>query len=65
MQDKPFNHVEAHPQRQPAVWPWLLIPLVTLLLFYGLQQVRNAALERAGLKPPTSVFPFDDSASSP
>ena len=62
MQDKPFNDVEIQPQRRPAVWPWLLIPLVTLLLFYGLQQVRNAALERAGLKPPTSSFPLEDSS---
>jgi hypothetical protein len=63
MQDQPINDVEAHPQRRPAIWPWLLIPLVTLVLFYALQRVRDTALERAGPTHSTSVHPAQDSSS--
>jgi hypothetical protein len=29
------------PERQPAVWPWLLIPLIALALFFVLSKVRE------------------------
>jgi hypothetical protein len=30
-------------ERLPAVWPWLLIPLVALALFFILRSVRQGA----------------------
>jgi hypothetical protein len=32
----------ASAERQPAVWPWLLLPLVTLALFFALRAVKDA-----------------------
>jgi hypothetical protein len=31
------------PERRPAVWPWLLMPFVTLALFFALRTVRDVA----------------------
>ena len=28
-------------ERQPAVWPWLLLPLVTLAMFFALRAVKK------------------------
>jgi hypothetical protein len=28
-------------ERRPAVWPWLLLPLVTLALFFALRAVKK------------------------
>ncbi len=28
-------------ERRPAIWPWLVMPLITLALFYGLNRLRN------------------------
>ncbi|HSY07448.1 MAG TPA: hypothetical protein VK820_02775 [Steroidobacteraceae bacterium] len=30
-------------ERRPAVWPWLLIPLVALALFFILRSVRQGS----------------------
>jgi hypothetical protein len=27
--------------RRPAIWPWLVMPLVTLALFYGLDRMNR------------------------
>jgi hypothetical protein len=27
--------------RRPAIWPWLVMPLITLALFYGLDRLRH------------------------
>jgi hypothetical protein len=38
------------PDRRPAIWPWLVMPLITLLVFYwlySLDQVSEAASEHA------------------
>ncbi|HEV7715858.1 MAG TPA: hypothetical protein VGO53_09690 [Steroidobacteraceae bacterium] len=29
-------------ERRPAIWPWLLLPLVTLTLFYILQKAKDS-----------------------
>jgi hypothetical protein len=47
MQTKPLDHAPSHPERRQAVWPWLLMPLVTLALFFALQNAR----ERTWAKP--------------
>jgi hypothetical protein len=26
-------------ERRPAIWPWLVMPLITLLLFYSLERL--------------------------
>jgi hypothetical protein len=28
-------------ERRPAVWPWLLLPLVALALFFALREVKG------------------------
>lgn len=28
--------------RRPAVWPWLLVPLVTLVVFFALRTARTS-----------------------
>jgi hypothetical protein len=35
--------VLSHPaeQRRPAMWPWLVMPLTTLALFFALKEVRH------------------------
>ena len=42
-------------ERRPAVWPWLLIPLVALALFFALRSVRADAA--AGTAPTASALP--------
>jgi hypothetical protein len=44
------------PDRQPAVWPWLLIPLIALALFFVLSKVReeSAAPAAPGAVPEAS-----------
>jgi fumarate reductase subunit D len=33
--------------RRPAVWPWLVMPLIVLLLFYALHRVQHPAAPAA------------------
>ena len=44
-------------ERRPAIWPWLLMPLVVLLVFYTLQSFRNEAT-----RTPASQSPVQASA---
>lgn len=30
------------PERRPAIWPWVLMPLVALALFFLLRMVRHS-----------------------
>ena len=34
-------------ERQPAVWPWLLLPLVALTMFFALRTVKQAPARAA------------------
>ena len=34
-------HTARPPERRPAVWPWLLVPLVTLAMFFTLRSFRT------------------------
>lgn len=36
---------------QTAVWPWLLLPLVTLAMFFALRSLRDAAEARTASAP--------------
>jgi hypothetical protein len=49
-------------ERSPAVWPWLLIPLVALALFFALNRVRSEQTAApSGVAPAT---PAEDSATN-
>jgi len=37
------NIMLAHHDRRPAMWPWLLMPLVALALYFALHSVRESA----------------------
>jgi hypothetical protein len=37
--------------RQTAIWPWLLLPLVTLAMFFALRSLRDAAEARTASAP--------------
>nr|PZN75408.1 MAG: hypothetical protein DIU56_16330 [Pseudomonadota bacterium] len=50
--------------RQTAIWPWLLLPLVTLAMFFALRSLRDAAEARPvpaatepGVEIPVSPLP--------
>jgi len=52
-------------ERLPAVWPWLLIPLVALALFFTLRSVRagrDAPPDRSAT--PAQSLPDDGAATS-
>jgi len=36
-----------HPQRRPAIWPWLLMPLAALTIFLTLERLRHASQPNA------------------
>ena len=37
--------------RRPAIWPWLVMPLIALTAFYGLERLAREARDRADLAP--------------
>jgi hypothetical protein len=39
--DSVHHSAPAPSERRPAVWPWLLLPLVTLVLFFALQTAKR------------------------
>ena len=41
-------------ERRPAVWPWLLLPLVALAMFFALRTVKEAP-ERHAAHPDTAA----------
>lgn len=42
-------------ERRPAIWPWLVMPLATLALFYALDQ-----LHHQGTRTPSGVISTAD-----
>jgi hypothetical protein len=52
-------------ERLPAVWPWLLIPLVALALYFALSKVRSVqAAGAAGGATPAVSSPDDGSSGN-
>ena len=45
----------AHTDRRPAIWPWLVMPLIALTAFYYLNRLSREANEQADLARPPSV----------
>jgi hypothetical protein len=42
----------ARERRRPAVWPWLILPLIVLLVFYALFRVHRPGHAPAVTQPP-------------
>ena len=38
-------------ERRQAIWPWITMPLVVLLVFYTLQRFQHEALRSAAAQP--------------
>jgi hypothetical protein len=51
-------------ERLPAVWPWLLIPLVALALFFALNRVRSEQSAPPTDQPAQPVTSADGSATN-
>jgi hypothetical protein len=46
----------AQPPR-PVVWPWLVVPLITLLVFFALRSVQQGAMRERAEGPPAPAAP--------
>jgi hypothetical protein len=56
MSSEPVNHgATASAERRPAVWPWLLVPLLALALFLALRSFREARLPASDPEPPPAA----------
>jgi hypothetical protein len=42
-------------ERRPAVWPWLLLPLVMLALFFALRSIKQPPVGHAAGNADTAV----------
>jgi hypothetical protein len=51
--------------RRPAIWPWLVMPLVTLLLYYGLDRLDRHRDHSATYKSVPDQQPTADTAAEP
>jgi len=49
------------PERRPAIWPWLVMPLVALLLFYALSELKKTQ-DAASLDTPSAAGSSAESA---
>ncbi len=49
-------------ERRQAIWPWLLMPIVVLIVFYTLQQFRDSAIKSPAQA--TQVDTADDSSDT-
>jgi hypothetical protein len=44
------------PDRRPAIWPWLVMPLIALTAFYYLDRLSREARDQEDLAPaPTAI----------
>jgi hypothetical protein len=43
------------PDRRPAIWPWLVMPLIALTAFYCLNRLSREAQEQGDLAPAPPV----------
>ncbi|MGH8227783.1 MAG: hypothetical protein ACRET2_14075 [Steroidobacteraceae bacterium] len=42
MSQKSLHAARPLSERRPAIWPWVLMPLVALALFFALRSVRHS-----------------------
>jgi hypothetical protein len=52
-------------ERRPAVWPWLLLPLVALTMFFALRTVKQAPLRHAAHTDVAAEAVPNEAAESP
>jgi len=50
-------------ERRPAVWPWLLLPLVALTMFFALRTVKQAPDRHAAHPDAAEAAPQEASGS--
>ena len=60
--DPSLSSLASAAERRPAVWPWLLLPLVALTLFFALRTVKEAP-QRHVAHPDTAAEAAPDEAS--
>jgi hypothetical protein len=60
--DPSLPTVASTAERRPAVWPWLLLPLVALTMFVALRSVKEAP-QRHVAHPDTAAEAAPDEAS--
>jgi len=49
--ETPDSMIHALPSdRRPAIWPWLVMPLITLLVFYWLYSLDQVSGQASGWK---------------
>lgn len=41
--------------RRPAIWPWLVMPLITLTVYYCLHKLKDDAPYGDSLAPPQAI----------
>jgi hypothetical protein len=49
--ESPDSLLPGMPDRRPAIWPWLVMPLIALTAFYCLDRLSREAKEREDLAP--------------
>jgi hypothetical protein len=52
-------------ERRQAVWPWLLLPLVALTLFFALRTVKQAPVHHAAHPDEVAETPSSEDVGSP
>jgi hypothetical protein len=52
-------------ERRPAVWPWLLLPLVALTMFFALRTVKQAPAPHAAHTEVAAETAPDEASESP
>jgi hypothetical protein len=54
MSSEPADTSTATAERRPAVWPWLVVPLLALALFFALSRFKESRLpaQSDGTAPP-------------
>jgi hypothetical protein len=51
--------------RRPAIWPWLVMPLIALTAFYCLDRLAREARDQEDLAPATATAHTDAPAAAP
>jgi hypothetical protein len=51
-------------ERVPAVWPWLLIPLVALALYFTLSRLRSEQIAASADAPAAVISPPNTDSSA-
>jgi hypothetical protein len=59
----PFPSTATTAERRPAVWPWLLLPLVALAMFFAVRTVKQAP--RHAAHPDAAEAATHEAAGSP